>query len=57
MGGIHAVRSTGPRSGSQDRNRTAAGVFSSAGMRRSAYFWFSTLVPIHTFGSGQPLRW
>jgi hypothetical protein len=47
-------RSIGPSSGSQDRNLTAAGVSSSAGMRMSAHFWFSTDTPRCTFGSGQP---
>ena len=45
----YADRSTGPRSGSQLRNRYRQGTSSRKRMRRSAKCWFSTVVPSQTW--------
>ena len=46
---MDADRSTGPRSGSQLRNRYRQGTSSRKRIRRSAKRWFSTVVPSQTW--------
>ena len=47
--GIHARRSSGPRSGSAEMNRTRAGIDTSSGRFSSARCCSSTVVPSQTF--------
>src|SRR5215469_11492645 len=53
-GPLAARRSSSPSSGSQERNRMAAGTASRCGGRLSASAWFSTVVPSQTFGQPSP---
>ncbi len=45
----YGARFTPRNNGSQERNRTAAGTPSSAGILASAQYWFSTETPSHMF--------